>query len=409
LGLSCSCQILRSNPSDPVVNNPEKPYPAEEVAVDASDLPDEPVIEKPATKQVEFHGEYFHVAPHQNQFDVAIILPFYTEIGNTQNKATADVMLEYYQGVKLALAELEDKGLKMRLHIYDNRNDTSKTKEILGYGQMKKMDLIIGPILESHLRIVSNFSARHKIPLFSPFSKVNSLDGPNPYFYSTLPSNKLKAEKLVEYWVEKHLNDKIIIMRDGGRHEKEFVPVLLEALKSSGELLFSEVTYTNKLDWNTELSRDNNNLVYIPSYNHNTVSSSMGKIFAVKRDVSVFGEQNWAQFEDNDYNFWSKLNVHLIASEYADGLDTSNFEFRRKFRSDYTSDPTVYSYMGYDQMSFIGEFLSAFGEHFPFYLEGRAFNYLSSTFQFGLKDGFQQNQHLYILKFEDFKLQSISE
>ncbi len=410
IGLSSSCQILRSDPNRPTYENGANSDTTQTVVKpDETNVPDKPVVEVPKFDQVEFHGEYFHVASRQEQFDVALILPFYFGANNDRSAATSNVMLHYYQGVKLALRELESRGLNLKLHVYDNVNDTSQTKKILDYSQMKKMDLIIGPIIESHLKIVSQFSRKHKIPVFSPFSKVDGLGQANSAFFSTIPSNELKAKRLVEFWEDNYVDHKLLILRDNGRMEKDFVPYLIEALKRSGKLLYSEVEYTTKLDWTTELSRTDENLIYIPSLNRKKVSSSMGKIFAAKRKVVVFGEQSWAQFEDNDYNFWSKMNVHLVANEFIDALDTNNFHFRRYFRAAYQEDPEVYSYMGYDQMSFIGEFLMAFGEHFPMYLEGRSFKYLGTTFEFGMENGFQQNHHLFFLKFEDYKLQRIQD
>lgn len=404
-----SCHILRSDPVPPVQSGKTNDEPDVVHTDPKEDEKTEDIVdvlpEKAEGKStVEFHGELFRVASKQKEFDVALILPFFLNKPDENLDPTARIMLEYYQGVKIALQELEELGLNLRLHVYDNQNDTSETKRILGGSQLRKSDLIIGPILEEHLQIVSNFSRKHKIPLFSPFSRVDKLPEPNPYLYTSIPGRELLAETVVEHWVENFPKAKVIILNDSSWQAKKSIPPVVQALKRSGKLLYDEVGYTSDLDWTHKLQQKGRNLVYIPSNNRRKVSSSLGKIFAAKRDVTIYGEQSWSNFEDCDYNFWMKLNVHLIAHEFPNALDTTQIDIRKRFREEFAEDPNVYAQMGYDQMQFIGEFLMAFGEHFPMYLDGRAFRYSISTYQFHLYDGYRQNRHVYFLKFEDFRL-----
>jgi len=403
-----SCHILRSDPVPPPVTGGENDQ-HEIVHTDPGKT--DPAIEQEETlpeietkNTVEFHGELFQVANRQEEFDVALILPFYLNEPSDKVNATAKIMLEYYQGVKLALKELEEMGMQLRLHVFDNKNDTSETHRILIKSELRKMDLIIGPILESHLQIVSDFSLKHKIPLFSPFSRIDELNRPNPYLYTSIPGNKLMAEQIVEHWAANYPDSKVIILNDSSWQAKRSIPLVVEALKRNGKLMYNVLGYSSSLDWEKKLRQSGLNLVYIPTNNRRKVSSSLGRIFAAKREVTVYGEQSWSNFEDCDYNFWNKLNVHLITHEFQDVHDTNRLAMRKQFRTMFREDPGVYANMGYDQMRFIGEFLMTFGEHFPMYLDGRSFKYSISTYRFNEYDGFRQNHHLYFLRFEDFRL-----
>jgi len=408
-----SCHILRSDPVPPPVTDGGQDEPqvvhtdpgrTDPVIDDAETLPD---VSK--TNTVEFHGELFQVEQGKSSFDVALILPFYLNEVSGKLNPTAKIMLEYYQGVKLALGELEAMGLNLRLHIYDNKNDTSETRRILRKNELKKVEMIIGPILESHLQIVSDFSVKHEIPLFSPFSRIDKLNRPNPLLYTSIPGNKLLAEQIVEHWAVNYPDSKVIILNDSSWQASRSVPLVIEALKRNGELMYSVVGYSSDLDWEKKLRQSGLNLVYMPTNNRRKVSSSLGKIFAAKREVTIYGEQSWSSFEDCDYNFWTKLNVHLISHEFDNAHDSDRIEMRLNFRSQFQEDPGVYACMGYDQMRFVGEFFLAFGEHFPLYLDGRSFRYSISSYRFNQYDGFRQNHHLYFLKFEDFRLKEFDE
>ncbi|MCB9245919.1 MAG: amino acid ABC transporter substrate-binding protein [Flavobacteriales bacterium] len=401
-----SCSILRSDPVQSIPENPEKvEKPVLQPGIPGEELPDPAPEKKPEI--VYFHGNRYEVAPHKGHFNVALILPFYEDAADLN--ATSEIMFEYYQGVRIALESLEQQGLKLDLHVFDNRNDTNRTHTILDRPEFKKMDLIVGPILEEHLRIVSDYGLKHKVPVFSPFSTVNRLHHPNPHFYSSIPGYKLKAARMVQFWEKHYPNAEVVLFRDGGRYDMDFVPHLLDALQRSGKLSYRELKEKKGMDWAVELKRGKTSVIYIPSQSKQTVSSTLGKIFATRYDVVLFGEQGWLQFENNDFNFWSKMNVHIIATEYLDPSDSSTFAFRRAFRAQFVKDPGMFSYMGYDQFSLIGEMFMAFGEYFPSYVDQAKFKYLTTSYQFTEQAGFRQNQNLYFLRFEEDHLNDVTD
>lgn len=117
-----------------------------------------------------------------SSYKVAMILPLHLHNYNGSNVNRANIMLDYYQGFYLGLKEYESQGLKIKVYLYDNEHDTSKTKQILEKPEMKKMDLIIAPILHEHLYIINHFSCKYQIPVFSPFTAADSLYPNNPLF-----------------------------------------------------------------------------------------------------------------------------------------------------------------------------------------------------------------------------------
>jgi hypothetical protein len=406
-----SCSFVRSITNPPI----EKNDPVVDAPVEKQDEKPENEADKPINKPVKiktttktttvwFKGDEYTVEPHKTEFRIALILPFYVKPKSRRQESTSDLMVQYYQGVKLALEELESNGFKAKFYVYDNKNDLQTTKSILGKNEMKNMDLIIGPIRESYMQLVSDFGVRHKIPVFSPISTVNTLKEPNKYFYSMAPSYKEKAHEIVRFLEKHHPKDKFVILEDGSSYNEAFVPHLIEALKSSGKILYTKESYSNYNNWMELLSPNVDNVVYIPSYKRAIVNAVLGRIVSTKRKATVFGESNWTDFEDNDYNFWEKLEVHLISTDFVNTRDSLNRDFRLMFRENYEEDPALYAYLGYDQMTFIGEFFMAFGQHFPLYITNKNFQYLSTNYRFEFKGGFHQNTRLFFLKYEDHQL-----
>jgi hypothetical protein len=352
---------------------------------------------------VEFFGEQFVVESHKASFKAALILPFNIKATTKRELRTREAMLEYYQGVKAALNQLENQGLKMQLYVFDNEGKESTLKSILSRSKMKSMDIIIGPLQEDHIALVSEFGLKHDIPVMSPFATLDSAAEPNNKLYCSSPSLSTKAMHIASYIERNYSGDKVLLMSDNKSYAKRFQPILMKHLNEELKGSVSVVDYAS-VKWGQHFIKDEHTVVYVMSHNPTIVSTTMSRIYQTKRDVTVFGENSWSNFTDNDYNFWDKLDVHLVASDFVLDTTESARQFRLNYRLVNLEDPGVYAYLGYDQFKFMGDFLMAFGEHFPLYINDREFRYLSSNFKFSFIDGLNQNTNVFILKFEDFEL-----
>lgn len=402
--LSCNAFKVVSN-DNPVVHTEEK---TEEPTKPKEKKKEEAKVEesKPELITVDFFGEEFQVEPHKTEFKVALILPFYYNAQTPIEKRTSDYMVEYYQGVKQALANLELYGLQMKLYVFDDENSNSKLKSILGKSVMKSMDVVIGSIGEDHVEMVANFGLENDIPVISPFTSLDSLKQPNTKMYCTTPSSMDKVDKVIDFISKNYTTNSVIIVSDDQTYSNELKDGYLAGFKKLGKKNVGFET-TDYNGWGNVLEKDKETVIIVLSRNPTTVSTTLSKIYQTKRNVVVIGDNSWSNFQDNDYKFWDKMNVHLVASDYVNDTTAEVKNFKINFRLVNKTDPGVYAYIGYDQFMFMGEFLLAFGEHFPGYINDREFRYLSSNFHYQYKDGLNKNTNVFILKFEDFELKPV--
>lgn len=406
--LSCNAFKVISNDKP---NPPEKSKPTVKVDTNnsvntgSSDADVNPKYVGDMMETVDFWGEEYQVAPHKNQFKVALILPFYFHATSETEKKRSDYMLEYYQGVKLALTDLELFGLNMKLYIYDDEGSTDKLSGILDKAMMRQMDVIIGPVGESQMKMVSDFGLKHDIPVISPITGISTIDNPNPKLYSTTPSMEVKSSVVSQYIKAKYKNKKIFLVSDNGRYANEAIVVCKDQLSKAG-LKYQELESKTSVFQNS-LTKDDSSIVIVLSHNPSFVNRTLSSIYQTKKDVVVFGENSWSNFQDNDYKFWNKLQVHLVASDFVNDSMPSVRNFRLNFRLQNKVDPGVYAYLGYDQFRFMGEYLLAFGEHFPEYINSKEFRYLSSNFHYEYQNGLNQNTNVFLLKFEDYALKPV--
>jgi ABC-type branched-subunit amino acid transport system substrate-binding protein len=356
-----------------------------------------------ATRTVWFQGEQYEVAlSKEKEFKIALVLPFNVDKSNTSEIKLGDIMFDYYHGWVQAFLELEKYGLKAKLYIYDSQNDSAVLAKLLSSYDLKQMDVIVGPISDKYMKMVAAFGEKNNIAVFSPFTPLDKLASNGQDFYNFSIDHKSKAKQIVAYIKKAHNNDKILIVRDGKKYDKEFIPYLMEELTNQN-IAYTNVFFSNVNNWSALLNA-NNHLVYIPTTEKNVVSVSLGNIFATKKQGEVLGEYKWVEFVNNDYKFWSTLNVHLLATTYIDYNDTLSFEFRDNYRLANKIDPTEYAYTGYSQGRLVGEALSAFGVNFTSFINKRNLIYNGTCFEFDMNEGLNKNKHLWVLKFENGRL-----
>jgi len=129
---------------DVIVVNPDKDDEPKKDDDPIKDDKDDKQEEELVYSMVTFKGEQFRVpVSKSNSFEIAILLPFHTDNTNSStDRRRADLMLEYYQGIRVAIPEIEKLDSKFNLRFYDTDNDTIKLKNILKEPEMEYMDLI---------------------------------------------------------------------------------------------------------------------------------------------------------------------------------------------------------------------------------------------------------------------------
>ncbi len=402
-----SCGAFNTLPTADVPDN--RPVvtedPVKEDPIQDPDVVPNQAADQTVYHQVFFQGYEFQVQAHKQEFSIAVILPFHKGYKSPQEKMRAELMLEYYQGILVALDELAGSGIRYTLKVYDSQNDSLVVKRILRKSELKKVDLIIGPTDQSQVLITAKFAKEHQIPLFSPITVIDDLSISNPYLFNLSPSNKVKAEEFVEYFKLNHYGKKLILVRDGGRFDRGFGSALIKALEGSG-INSQVVSYGRDQSWNGLLNASSHVIVHL-SEDKSKVNTSVTAMMGTKKEIFLYGSDRWLDFSSVDFSFWNQLNVHFITDDLAETGNARSLEMRRSFRTKYNGDPSNFSYAGYDQMLFAGQLLHAFGEYFPTFVTGHTFEYSNSRFKLEEINNCYHNRYLHIIAFKNNKLEAI--
>src|SRR5436190_13655068 len=118
---------------------------------------------------------------HKDVYSVSVLFPF---LASTLEPSPAikqnQVMLDLYEGMRIACDTLRRQGTKINLLAYDtesNPTDPDKgqaaLKRLLDRDELKNTDLIVGPFFRNEAPIVQQFSEKNEINMIHPISSYS--------------------------------------------------------------------------------------------------------------------------------------------------------------------------------------------------------------------------------------------
>lgn len=105
--------------------------------------------------------------------ELALLLPF--ESLQTKRSSNADRMLEFYQGVLLALNDMQNDSMLFRLRVYDTERSERRINALCDSTELDSVQGIIGPIYPIQIERMAAWCEAHQVPLLLPFSDDSEL------------------------------------------------------------------------------------------------------------------------------------------------------------------------------------------------------------------------------------------
>ena len=307
---------------------------------------------------------------------ISVVLPLNaSRLTDNMNAYAAD----FYAGVLTAAGQLKEEGLMD--HFVINTVDLSQYSsswEMIADGALKGSELIIGPISERDLQPVAAFAKIRHIPVVSPLDlNTASLADGNPYFYLFPPQSDLALAHQIDKMSGNSLQDttsSITIIYESGTDSTDLTLETFAELRDNG-LQFNTFTYDflNGRGIDSLMSQSLNprclNKVLIPSMNEAFITDALRNLNLIKSSrnykVEVYGLSRWKNFETIESNYLHALDLRLAMSYYTDYNDSLTVEFINRYREAFNTEPTSFSYQGYDILTFFVKAMNTYGKDFP--------------------------------------------
>lgn len=300
--------------------------------------------------------------------------------------------IEFYEGLLLAIDSLKQTGLNLNLNVYDTENDTSRINEILQNQELINMDLIIGPIYNHEVKMVSEFSRLNGIKMISPLSDNLKLLDENPYLFQVYPSYDAQIEEFAKY-VSDFKEKNIVLVHNGDSLGYSNVQMVKNRIFSHlsidtlvNNIQFKEVVFADSINvLEHAMDEDIENLFIIPTNEEAFVTdviTNLNTLNTFGNDIEVVGLSRWQRFRNIDSEYYFNLNLSLATPFFIDYHkdDVKNFIF--KYRDSFKTEPKQMAIRGYDVGLYFFSALRDYGNDFSNCIFNHNIDLLQANYKF---------------------------
>jgi ABC-type branched-subunit amino acid transport system substrate-binding protein len=359
-------------------------------------------MEKAKTTTKVFRGISFEVEPaFKETYKIAVMLPFYLKNATKQQEAVRQVMLDYYEGVELALDELRKSGFNITLKVFDTKSDSTTVRNILKDKDLRDFHLFIGPVYDDEFALVEEYCAVYNIPLVNPLRFYKKKSATGVRVFSPVCADTSRFFHSSSILLEKFKGHRFIMLND--KTADGFI--LRKAYKSGFMHYGKKELPVLTLDELKAYTSDKTPIVILAPTNSENIINNLLNQNAGKKHVKIVGLEDWFELSIIHFSIWDKNNLYFMSHHFVDKEDITTKQMRQAFKEYYGSEPGRYAYIGYDQAGFFCEALCALGARFHYVIEGYQFPVIHNSFKFVDNGNFNyENVSLNFLELVDFKL-----
>ena len=327
---------------------------------------------------------------------VALMLPF-SRMNGTQREPQTRIV-EFYEGFLIAADSLKRQGVSMDIYAYDTKGTKAGTESLLSNGNLKDMDLIIGPVNQSSIAPAAQFAQKHDIRLVVPFApKVDEVFNSPLLYQVNTPQSYLYSE-VYEHFIRKFNNENLIFVTTEGNNgdKQEFIKGFKQELKNNN-ITFKTINANSKESIESALSPNKDNILIPTSGSNITLIKLLPYLKALKLSweaentpdkykLHLFGYPEWQTYTNDHLDDFYTFDTYFYTSFYANNLSVNVVNFQNAFRQWYHKEILntypKYAILGYETAYYILKGLSLYGNKLEKNLDKIQVTPIQTSFKF---------------------------
>ena len=346
--------------------------------------------------------------------NVAVVLSFLLDSYAPKEQSR---MVEYYQGLLMAVEQLKREGYSFVINTYDAGPKENSLDSLLGSSDFDEVELLIGASYPKHNKELAKFAKEREIPLLIPFSskKDEAIDNPTVYVANGIQSFILP--EISSRFTKTFPNANVIFVEDTtDNNKKEFIKSL------TAELIKDSIPYTtlpmeqisngdSVLGTLSKAFIEEREFVVIPtSSSATTLNTLLPSLLHAKSIDSLnvakfklFGYPEWQIHAKDTRELMYEADTYFYATFYSHYALPRVAEFQEDFIRWYNRGIQNiyprYGMLGYDTGYFFLLAASLYGNQMHENIERVPFNPVQSDFKFeriSEKDGFINKKFFFI-------------
>ncbi len=333
----------------------------------------------------------------KQSYNLTYLLPFFTDKFSEYDKDIYEKSLwalNFYAGAKMALDTLSDEGINLKVNALDTKASEAQLQLMLADDAVQNADVLIGTETNANVKTTADFAKLNGKILISPYNPSAEIVADNPQFVQLNPSLRTNCEAIMRHIRKNYRPEQIVLICRDKANEKEAMQYLQfenQRLSNGASSPLREMVVDEKaglISVDVKGTMLSESMVYVvPVWGQNSESfvySLLNKINNAKgkRNVTVYGMPQWANFQVNGYDAFEPLHVHITQPFYVDKINGNGRGFSVAYFQTYHTAPTDEAYMGYDLTLYAGRMLHRYGTKFNEVLDIVPFTGLQSKFNF---------------------------
>lgn len=332
---------------------------------------------------------------------ISLLLPFELEDSISEDRKK---MVEFYQGVLLALDTLKSQGVSVELNVFDTGNDTTDISHIFQDPAFQRSNLIIGPKYPMHIKAVAEYARENRtitvLPMTSDVEQVYN----NPYLFQLNTPQSFWQSKIYDNFFEQFCSEDstqvIFLNLPADSVDNDFTYNLKPFLERRNIPYLTMVIDTPVYRFNDTLITDTNNIervmnnvFVINSSKEGPLTTFLPMLQIINRnkhpftETVLFGYREYQAYARNNLiNQFHEANIYFYAWFYSDLKADRTLDFHDKFRRSFMKQIMIsypsYAMYGYDVINWFVKAFSLYGNQLGLHSDSVDYNPLHVGFKF---------------------------
>ena len=302
-------------------------------------------------------------------------------------------MVEYYEGFLMAIDSLKRTGTSVDLYVYDCGKESSSLNVILAKEEMKRMDVIFGPMHQQQIKPLSAFAQKNNIRLVIPFSSRGQEVFKNPLVYQINTPQSYLYSEVYEHFTRQFPNAHVIFMEaaNDDKEKADFISGMKQDLKNKGVTMSFVSENADKSTLKAAV-RENKENIFIPTSGSNiTLIKILPQLTLLVREtteqnIHLFGYPEWQTYTRDHLDSFFELDVYFYSSFYTNTLFPAAVQFTNAYHKWYSKDLASkypsYGMLGFDTAFFFLKGLTRYGSELEKNLDKMNLTPIQTGFKF---------------------------
>lgn len=290
------------------------------------------------------HADTVSLQADSSAVHIALMLPF--QARNTKRDKNMDRFVDFYEGVLLAVHEMQADGTRFIIDVYDTEKSDSRVRQLIDSGRLEGVDAVLGLAYPMQLMQAGEWAKEKHVPVLAPF--VDHIEGieTNPYILQFNPSRQQEAQAMAE-WLAEHREKVNCVLIDAKDAD---IPQSVRLLRR--EIMAHDIPYTTTSirdilndSLSTALRDDVENILIFNTEKYSNIQVLIPRVqkAAGNRQVTLYSKYSWGKENIPLPQIYTSIFKQQITADAVYEED-----FQHYFGHEHATDTPRFDLLGYD-------------------------------------------------------------